>query len=338
MISYKQVLTTITLISLFMTILSIALDRRRFRNGIYFLITLILSALTFLVYFENTPKQGAFIVLLILIIGFTVFIVPFLLIINGFIMIKREGFRFSNLLSMLFGLMVFFGEYALFHGMSKGILPFNFLHISMLFTGHCVFYAGMVFLSFMFYVFLIRIIPRRADFDYIIVLGCGLIGGDRVSKLLSDRLDKAIKVYSRTDTDCRIIVSGGQGADEKLSEAEAMKGYLLEQGIHERDIIKEDKSTDTMENLANSKAIIEARGGRQYTAVVSSGYHVLRAMIYARKLAFPVTGIGAHTALYYWPSAMIREYAALVRYYFVPYLSGLLITFAMLAGVLMYAH
>ena len=330
------VYSTIVLILWFMTILSIAQDRRRFRNGVYLLISLLFTALWALVYTRDTEWYDIVLFILAASAMFMVIIVPILLIVNGIIMIRREGKRLSNLLSLLFGLMIFFGEFALFRGMTHGLLPFNFLHATELFLGHSVFYASMLFLAFMFYALFIRIIPRRADFDYIIVLGCGLINGNQVSKLLSDRLDKAIKIYKRTESDCRIIVSGGQGPDETMSEAEAMKGYLLEQGIHERDIIKEDQSTDTMENLQNSHRIITERKGRQYTAVVSSGYHVLRAMIYANKLSIPVTGIGAHTALYYWPSAMIREYAALVKLYFLPYLSGLLATFAVLAGVVLY--
>ena len=83
---------------------------------------------------------------------------------------------------------------------------------------------------------------------------------------------------------------------------------------------------NTMENLTNSKAIITARKGRQYTAVVTSNYHILRAMIYAKRIALPCTGIGSRTAFYYWPGAMIREYAALVKYYFLLYLLGYLIS------------
>jgi uncharacterized SAM-binding protein YcdF (DUF218 family) len=56
--------------------------------------------------------------------------------------------------------------------------------------------------------------------------------------------------------------------------------------------------------------IIDARGGRHYTALVTSNYHVYRALRYCKKVGLKCTGIGSHVAFYYWPSALIREYVA----------------------------
>ena len=89
-----------------------------------------------------------------------------------------------------------------------------------------------------------------------------------------------------------------------------MEKYLLDKGIPADKIIKEDKSTTTYENLENSKAIIEASEGGKYTALVTSNYHVYRALRYARKIGLNCTGIGSHVAFYYWPSALIREFIA----------------------------
>ena len=89
-----------------------------------------------------------------------------------------------------------------------------------------------------------------------------------------------------------------------------MKRYLLEQGIPESDIIMEDKSATTLENLKFSKDIIDSREGRKYTALVTSNYHVYRALRYCRKVGLKCKGIGSHVAMYYWPSALIREYIA----------------------------
>ena len=143
-----------------------------------------------------------------------------------------------------------------------------------------------------------------------IILGAGLINGDKVSKLLSDRIDRAIAVYHRCGKHPILIPSGGQGNDEKIPEAEAMKAYLLEKGIPEADIVLEDKSTTTYENLTNSKRLIDSREGEKNTALVSSNYHVYRALRYCGKIGLKCTGIGGHTAFYYWPSAVIREYIA----------------------------
>ena len=316
-------------VSFLIFLVSMIQDSRRFRNGIFLLLFLLLLILDLLVYYGPTPYGSLVLAIVAILTVFLVLIVPVLLIINGIFMIMREGHSLANLLSLLFGIFILAGEFVLIRGLyhifnTEGTVSFWYKAVQCM-LGSAVFYVSMVFLAFMFYTWLIGVIPHRANYNYIIVLGAGLLDGERVSKLLSDRLDKAIKVYERSLSDCKFIVSGGQGPDEKISEAEAMKQYLLSKGIDEKDIIKEDRSTDTMENLVNSKAIIDSRRGDHYTAVVSSGYHILRAMIYSRKIGLQADGIGAHTALYYWPSAMIREYAALVKYYFFPYMLGLLV-------------
>ena len=89
-----------------------------------------------------------------------------------------------------------------------------------------------------------------------------------------------------------------------------MKNYLLEQGIPEEKILLEDRSTTTEENLKYSKAIIDGREGRKRIALVTSNYHVYRALLLARRLKIRCAGVGAKVAWYYWPSAVIREFAA----------------------------
>lgn len=143
--------------------------------------------------------------------------------------------------------------------------------------------------------------------------GAGLSKGEKLTKLLAERVDKAMLVYQKAPTPPYLIPSGGRGDDEKISEAEAMKKYLIENGIPEDHILAEDQSTTTFENLVNSKKIIDARGGRCYTALVTSNYHVYRALRYCRKVGLQCTGIGSHVAFYYWPSALIREYVKEIK-------------------------
>ena len=195
-----------------------------------------------------------------------------------------------------------------------------------------VIYGSMSFLIFMIYTLFLQIIPRKKDFDYVIIHGAGLLDGQRVSKLLRDRLDKAIEVYRKDPTPPKLIPSGGQGSDETISEAEAMKSYLLEQGIPENDIILEDASKTTYENLLNSKKIMDIIEGRKYTALVTSNYHVYRALRYCRKIGLVCTGIGSHVAFYYWPSALIREFIAIhaEKKHAVLFLAGWVICMAML--------
>ncbi len=261
------------------------------------------------------------IVLLILFIFLGILLVPIILIANGIIMIKREGHSFKNLLSFCLGIMILAGEictvlfvlspFMRITDRSRGIflakgLPAAFLLISL-----TVIYLSLSFLSFMIYTLFLEVIPRKRDFDYIIIHGSGLIGGSKISKLLSDRLDKAIEVYRKDPTPPVMIPSGGKGRDEDLAEADAMAEYLLEHGIPEDHIIRENASATTKENLINSKKIIEEQPGEHYTALVTSNYHVYRALRHCRTIGFACTGIGAPVASYYWPSAMIREYAAI---------------------------
>ena len=89
-----------------------------------------------------------------------------------------------------------------------------------------------------------------------------------------------------------------------------MTDYLLAQGIPAEHILPEDRSGTTRDNLLNSRDLILERPGRKKTALVSSNYHVYRCLRLAREMGFRCTGIGAKVALYYWPSALIREFIA----------------------------
>ena len=255
------------------------------------------------------------------IICIVLLIVPFFLLINGVVMISREGTHLSHLLSLLLGIGILIGEtltFLVFIGTAVSYTLQEFQQIRATFSYRLaaavcfsIIYVCISFVIFMIYTLFLQVIPRKRDFDYVVIHGAGLINGEKVTKLLSDRLDKAIEVYRKDPTPPKMIPSGGQGSDEKVSEAQAMKDYLLEHGIPESDIIMEDRSTTTFENLRFSKQIIDGFEGRKYTALVSSNYHVFRAMRYARKIGLSCTGVGSHVAFYYWPSALIREYIAI---------------------------
>lgn len=247
-------------------------------------------------------------------------IVPFFLIHNGLVMIRNEGRSAAHLLSLALGIAILVGEiltaynvilYAKIFGLEAQDV---YLHSPVFFVTSLiavtVIYGSLSFVVFMIYSVFLMIIPRSKDFDYVIIHGAGLINGEKISRLLQQRVDKAIVVYRKDPSPTKFIPSGGKGSDENISEAEAMKRYLLEQGIPEDDIILEDKSTTTLENLKFSKNIIDSREGRKYTALVTSNYHVYRALRYCRRVGLKCKGIGSHVAFYYWPSALIREFIA----------------------------
>ncbi len=146
----------------------------------------------------------------------------------------------------------------------------------------------------------------------VIVLGCG-IRGERVSVGLAKRLNKAVE-YHEQNPDSVIIVSGGQGPQEDISEALAMKRYLVEKGIDESKIIMEDKSTSTIENFKFSHEILDEKGiSEDSVAFVTNAYHVYRAATYAHKEGLSVTHLGTDIIWYTIPMNYFREMLAVVK-------------------------
>ena len=227
-------------------------------------------------------------------------------------MIRRESPAPAHLLSLALGLAVGAGEIAavIYVVVTAYHLPYEQLNFWMLAVTLTVFYFSFLVLSFVAYSVFIQILPHRMDFDYVIIHGCGLLEGERMTRLLSNRVDKAMEIYRKCRRKPILIPSGGQGPDEKISEAKAMTDHLLANGIPAEHILPEDRSQTTRENLLNSRDLILERPGRKKTALVSSNYHVYRCLRLARGLGFRCTGIGARVALYYWPSALIREFIA----------------------------
>lgn len=145
----------------------------------------------------------------------------------------------------------------------------------------------------------------------VIVLGCQ-VRGETPSSMLAYRLNAAQEVLKEyPDSIC--VVSGGQGSGEDISEAEAMRRYLLDNGIAEERIIKEDKSVSTRENIRFSAEILSEMGITDEVVIVTNDFHQYRADIYARENGF--TSVGHHSTrtpfhnlLNYW----VREWAAIM--------------------------
>ena len=247
-----------------------------------------------------------------LLVMLALLLVPLLLIINGIQMIRRESLCLAHCLSLALGLFVGVGELAaIVYVLSlSGTIGAERVSLWVMLLVWTVFYFSSLVLSFVIYSIFIQVLPHRMNFNYVIIHGCGLAGGERLTRLLSNRVDKAMEIYEKCAVKPVIIPSGGQGGDEKLSEAEAMRRYLVEHGIPDEHIILEDRSATTAENLAFSKAIIDGRRGQRKTALVSSNYHVYRCLRLAKEIGLRCTGIGADVAFYYWPSALIREFVA----------------------------
>ncbi len=136
--------------------------------------------------------------------------------------------------------------------------------------------------------------PATGNEKAVVVLGAGL-RGQQVSGLLARRLNAALEYYQE-NPDILLVVSGGQGPDEDIPEAEAMARYLMERGVPQEHILKEDKSASTEENFAFSRALLEQAGidAGQPVAYVTNRFHIYRAGIFARKAGFTqVTAVPA---------------------------------------------
>ena len=147
--------------------------------------------------------------------------------------------------------------------------------------------------------------------DYLVVLGAR-IRGEVPSLTLQYRLDKAY-TYLVNNPDTMVIVSGGQGVGESITEAEAMKRYLVKKGIKENRILLEPRARDTDENLRYAFEIMDGQQEDSSSLVVTSSFHVLRSKMIAKDLGRQVGGIGSKTLPYLIPTYYLREFFAVVE-------------------------
>ena len=233
------------------------------------------------------------------------------LIVNTFTMWRKEGLGLAPQVSGMLGagmlLYVVVGLMTVFFEIISLVPP-------LLFIGLPAVYLGFLFVSFLVYSLLYNWATRRfgRPVDAVIVLGSGLGDGERVTPLLAGRLEQGRAVFERSRAAGRdpvLVVSGGKGDDEQLAEAEAMGAWLVERGFDRDKLLLEKQSRDTEENLAFSTAFLRGRGD---VVVATSDYHAFRSAIVMRKEGIPGYTVGCRTARYYWPSATVREFAAIL--------------------------
>ena len=136
---------------------------------------------------------------------------------------------------------------------------------------------------------------------------------------MQGRIDRALafdrEQAEKWDHHAKFVPSGGQGSDEVISEAESMKRYLMEQGIPEERILKEDRSVNTYQNMAFSKKVIQKDAGRLSEKTIgfsTTNYHVFRGYTLAQRVGMKVRGLSAKTKLYFFPNAFLREFIGLL--------------------------
>lgn len=179
--------------------------------------------------------------------------------------------------------------------------------------------------------------PAKNNLDYVIVLGAR-VKAHTVSNTLKKRLDKAME-YAQENPDTILVLSGGKGPGESVSEAEAMYQYLVYNGVRPEQLLIEDMSRSTVENIAYSKLVIEQyreKDKKVVTAplqqkitsvpfavapdkpleigVLTSNYHIFRARLIAQKWGFDnVYGIAADSDPVLFIHMCVREGASIVK-------------------------
>ncbi len=152
----------------------------------------------------------------------------------------------------------------------------------------------------------------RFDEDAVVVLGAA-VHGSELSNTLRGRLDAAL-VYRQHNPDALIVVSGGRGRGEDVSEALAMSRYLLAAGVPEGQIVLEDGSTSTAENFAFSKELLDATlDGAYRVSFVTSEFHVYRAGRIAAAAGLDASSFHSTTPVYFWAPMYLRECLAVVK-------------------------
>ncbi|WP_342559144.1 ElyC/SanA/YdcF family protein [Metasolibacillus sp. FSL K6-0083] len=306
-------------LSLFIIFLiSYLIDPRKIINGFlfnFFLITFLTFCLAVSLSSEQYILKLAIIIpiaALLLLIPFAIVAFTVALFLNARTLMRREGRRFANSLTLLLGLAIvayfIIGSFNL-----TGRFPLEFQPFFAA-TSFVIMYFLFHVSNFLSAYFLYQFNRPRLHQDFIIVLGSGLIN-DKVPPLLASRINKAIDFYhkqAKVTTPPTIIFSGGQGPNEGLPEAEAMQKYALEKGIPLKHTMQENKSVNTYENMLFSKRIMDSLKPKYNSIFTTNNFHLFRAGLYARQAGLNSQGIGAKTAFYYWPNAMIREYVAIV--------------------------
>ena len=145
----------------------------------------------------------------------------------------------------------------------------------------------------------------------VIVLGCAVYG-ETPSVMLKKRVNSAYEYLARNEGSVAIL-SGGQGNGESISEAECMRRLLTEKGIDESRLYLEDKSTNTAENIANSKKILDENGLSYDVAIATSDYHLKRATMIAERNGLTATRISSHSGFFDVPSFYIRDTLGVIK-------------------------
>lgn len=169
-----------------------------------------------------------------------------------------------------------------------------------------ILYSGAVFV----YMHQVASIEATGEKIEMIILGAKVKASGEPSLALKYRLDEAIP-YLKAHPHVQVIVSGGKGADEPVSEAEVMRRYLIAHDIEAARITMEDKSLSTAQNIAYAKKLLPEQ--TKAVTIVSNDFHLARAKYIAKENGLESDVLAAPTPQSVKYQLNIREIAALTK-------------------------
>lgn len=228
--------------------------------------------------------------------------------VEGIRVIRHEGIKPANLLSMLFSVLlcIYLVVWPAIGNLGHNTLGTMLYTIISCIAAYVLSLLAVYSLSAVFNLFHLK---KKRDADYIIVLGAGIIGS-RVTPLLAARIEKGIELL-RYNPNAVLIMSGGQGSGEDIPESKAMADYALDKGVGAEKIILEQKSVSTQENLCFSRELMNKQ--KPQIIIVTTAYHVFRALILAKQQGIRCVGFGAKTKWYFTLNAFIREFVGYLK-------------------------
>lgn len=254
---------------------------------------------------------GILILLFVLAIGCMLMFPAALIVmffIEGIKVIKHEGVKPSNLLSMLFSILlyVYLSVWPMIGNLRKNTLS-TMLYVIISFSA--VYVLSLMAMYSLSAILNLIHLKKNRNADYIVVLGSGIIG-KKVTPLLAARIERGMELlYSNPNA--VLIMSGGQGPGEDIPESVAMAAYAVGKGVDAERIIMEQKSVSTEENLLFSRKLIDKEAPK--IVIVTTAYHVFRALILAKQQGLKCVGFGAKTKWYFTLNALIREFVGYLR-------------------------
>ena len=241
-------------------------------------------------------------------------------IVTNIILIKKEGFSPRRSLGVFLGFLAIvglLGSQTVYYLITKLLLgtdrQFVKFTLDICINGTLSYFYTLIIATLYCNVRASKHIPTYNQ-DFIIILGSKIKKDGSLTPLLQARVDKAIefgnKQYEETKKKIVYVPSGGQGSDEVIAEAEAIKKYLISKGIKEQQIIIEDKSKSTIENMQFSKNKIEEINKDAKVSFATTNYHVFRSGVIANEQGLDCEGMGSKTKWYFYTNALIREFIA----------------------------